>query len=365
MAAETAKHANPETAFTCITDACAAFAQYTSADAAVLCGDAADVLRAFPDHSVSLILADPPYPAARKNSRGGDPALRGDADFMQRIESYAAEWKRVLRYNGSAFCFCPSAAAAKLETAFSTHFNVLSQIVRVWPDASGSDGSGQKIKAETLRHWAVRSERILFMEPKPDGSRSRIGALLQSARKERMLSTHALAEMIGAYGKINHGGVISNWESGRSIPGKEQYIQICEALKACGRTEDMPPYEALIRPFHPDPARECTDVWSFDPVPPYKGRHPTEKPVKLFEQAILATTQEGDVVLDCFAGSGAAAVAALKHGRKAVSVENDPAWADNIANVLRALEFIDRSRYPDNAVEPLSKYNDGQLTWDI
>lgn len=37
--------------------------------------------------------------------------------------------------------------------------------------------------------------------------------------------------------------------------------------------------------------------------------HPTQKPVEVIEKLITDSTQEGDLVLDCFMGSGTTAVA--------------------------------------------------------
>ena len=51
------------------------------------------------------------------------------------------------------------------------------------------------------------------------------------------------------------------------------------------------------------------------------GRHPTQKPVSLLEQMILLLSNEGDVVLDPFMGSGSTGVAALKNNRKFVGIE--------------------------------------------
>ena len=76
----------------------------------------------------------------------------------------------------------------------------------------------------------------------------------------------------------------------------------------------MPPYEDVIRPFYMDSSKEFTDVWTFPSVRPYKGKHPAEKPAAMLEHMIEATTFPGDIVLDCFAGSGGTAVAALKLG---------------------------------------------------
>ena len=53
-----------------------------------------------------------------------------------------------------------------------------------------------------------------------------------------------------------------------------------------------------------------TTVLDFDRVPPSEYRHPTQKPVALFEYLIRTYTHEGDMVLDPFCGSGTTAVAA-------------------------------------------------------
>jgi site-specific DNA-methyltransferase (adenine-specific) len=54
------------------------------------------------------------------------------------------------------------------------------------------------------------------------------------------------------------------------------------------------------------------------------GRHPTQKPLALIERCILASTNEGDLVLDPFLGAGTTAVAALQTKRQCVGVEADP-----------------------------------------
>ena len=60
-------------------------------------------------------------------------------------------------------------------------------------------------------------------------------------------------------------------------------------------------------------------VWIFPP--PNKtekifGKHPTQKPLALFERCILSASNIGDLIFDPFMGSGTTGVAALKHGRK-------------------------------------------------
>lgn len=50
-------------------------------------------------------------------------------------------------------------------------------------------------------------------------------------------------------------------------------------------------------------------------------QHPTQKPVELFEKFILDSSKEGDVVLDCFMGSGTLAIAAIKTKRNYIGFE--------------------------------------------
>lgn len=61
------------------------------------------------------------------------------------------------------------------------------------------------------------------------------------------------------------------------------------------------------------------------PVTPAKekifGKHPTQKPVRLLERIILASTDVNDWVFDPFAGSATTGVAALKHKRKFIGCE--------------------------------------------
>jgi len=307
---------------------------FSASDAIVAQADSLPVLRRFPSHSVSLILTDPPYHVTKKPNIYGDTAFAEDQHYLEWMTEYATEWRRVLRPNGSLFCFSDSSMTGRLEVLLSKDFNILSHIVWTKPNDPGFDGWKGKMKKEALRQWYPQSERILFAEPAVEGNlhRSPFGEFLRNVRKQAGLSMHELTAKIGAHGKVNHGGAVSNWEAGRNTPSREQYDRMCQALIETAQVDSMPPYEDVIRPFVIDSSKEFTDVWTFPSVCPYKGKHPAEKPVALLQHAIEATTFPGDVVLDCFAGSGNTAVAALKLKRRAVAIEIVPAWAEQTAS---------------------------------
>lgn len=56
--------------------------------------------------------------------------------------------------------------------------------------------------------------------------------------------------------------------------------------------------------------------------------HPTVKPLSLISDAILDCSRKGDLVLDCFAGSGTIIMAAERTGRRTAAIELDPAYID-------------------------------------
>lgn len=330
-------------------------------------GDSLSLLKALPEHSVSLVLTDPPYHATKKENIYGDTAFTEDQHYLDWMAEYAIEWRRVLRPNGSLFLFCDSSMAGRLEVRFSSYFNILSHVVWTKPNDPGFDGWKGKMKKEALRQWYPHSERILFAEPATEGNlyRSPFGQFLRQARQQAGLTMHQLTARIGAHGKVNHGGAVSNWEDGRNTPSREQYQKMCEALVETGRVPTMPPYEDVIRVFNMDASKEFTDVWTFPSVRPYKGKHPAEKPAALLEHAISATTYPGDLVLDCFGGSGSTALAALKLRRRTVSIEIEPGWAARIAARLEefcALETIlkPEPRYAEFAPKVL-KYQSAQM----
>jgi len=89
----------------------------------------------------------------------------------------------------------------------------------------------------------------------------------------------------------------------------------------------------------PDPAGQLSSVWRMRAVPPVEkrhGGHPTQKPLRLVRRALLASTKEGDLVLDPFAGSGTTAVAAKELGRAFVGAELEEEFAETAARRIVA-----------------------------
>jgi len=59
-----------------------------------------------------------------------------------------------------------------------------------------------------------------------------------------------------------------------------------------------------------------------------KGLHPTLKPLALMEFLVRSYTNENDIVVDPFMGSGSTAIACVNTGRKFIGVEKEKAYFD-------------------------------------
>lgn len=76
--------------------------------------------------------------------------------------------------------------------------------------------------------------------------------------------------------------------------------------------------------FIKSPGKQMRSVWAFtSPKPDEKkfGKHPTQKPMRLLERIILSSTNENDIILDPFNGSGTTGLAALKHNRQYIGID--------------------------------------------
>lgn len=320
----------------------------SSRDGVILAeGDSLDLVRRMPSSSVSLILTDPPYHTTKKGNIFGDTAFEEDEHFLDWMESYAIEWKRVLKVSGTLYVFCSSEMSARLEVRLSQHFRPIGHITWTKPNEPGFDGWKGKMKKEALRQWYPHSERILMFEHGAYGirkadSRTPLGQYLRDQRLAAGVGMKDLTEHTGAYGKVNHGGAVANWEAGRNIPSREQYQKIVEALEGTGAIPPMLPYEDVVRPMNISGDVEYTDTWNFKSVKPFLGKHPAEKPADMLEHIIAASSYEGDIVLDCFAGSGSTLLAALALGRRAVGLEIENQWTVRAAEDLAAYDFSER-----------------------
>ena len=65
--------------------------------------------------------------------------------------------------------------------------------------------------------------------------------------------------------------------------------------------------------------------------------HPTIKPINFVKNNIINSTQENDLILDCFCGSGTTCLAAKELGRRYIGMEIDPEYHKIAVNRLNGI----------------------------
>jgi site-specific DNA-methyltransferase (adenine-specific) len=76
--------------------------------------------------------------------------------------------------------------------------------------------------------------------------------------------------------------------------------------------------------------KQMRNLWEFPVTSPRErvaGKHPSQKPLALVERAVLLASHEGELILDPFGGAGTLGVAAAKHGRAWILIENVAEYA--------------------------------------
>lgn len=87
--------------------------------------------------------------------------------------------------------------------------------------------------------------------------------------------------------------------------------------------------------------KQMRSVWSI-PTPAksekIQGRHPAQKPLKLLDRIITASTNKGDIILDPFTGSGTTAISAVRLGRNFIGIEQEQQYVDLTLNRYETLK---------------------------
>lgn len=68
------------------------------------------------------------------------------------------------------------------------------------------------------------------------------------------------------------------------------------------------------------------------PKPSKSKLHPTTKPIALLRKLILNSSEVGEVVYDCFGGSGSTLIACEHTKRRCIMIEQDPEYCQTIIN---------------------------------
>lgn len=232
----------------------------------VVIGDAFDALSKIKDNSVDLLIVDPPY-NLDKNFHGngfkkqsGEKYAKYTADWIQRV-------KAKLKNTASIYVCCDWESALVIGPILNEHFILRNRIT--W---QREKGRGAKA------NWKNSMEDVFFATVS-DNYTFNLDAVKQ---KKKVLAPY------------KQDGQPKDWVE--TDEGK--YRLTCPSNF----------WDDIAVPY-----------WSMAE----NTAHPTQKPEKLIAKLILASSNQGDLVLDPFAGSGTTGVVAKKLGRNYINLEQN------------------------------------------
>ena len=114
-----------------------------------------------------------------------------------------------------------------------------------------------------------------------------------------------------------------NYQEMRKVTGKQmKTVWRANEFETRINTDE----HGLRKEISENPCQSVSTIWTL-PAPGTDektfGKHPTQKPVALVERCLLASTREGDLVLDPFLGGGTTAVACVRLSRGFFGIELD------------------------------------------
>ena len=239
-----------------------------------VCGDIEDILPALPKERFDLVIADPPY-NLYKNFHGESFAKMPTEDYAEYTRSWLGMVAPLLREGGSIYVCCDWQSSMVIGRVLEEFFTVQNRIT--WQREKGRGAQ---------YNWKNGLEDIWF-------------ATKGSDYKFNLDKVKIRRKVLATY---KENGVAKDWE--RTDDGA--YRDTCPSNF----------WDDITVPF-----------WSM----PENTAHPTQKPEKLIAKLILASSDEGDMILDPFLGSGTTSVVAKKLGRCYVGIEKNPkycSWAE-------------------------------------
>ena len=87
--------------------------------------------------------------------------------------------------------------------------------------------------------------------------------------------------------------------------------------------------------------KQMTDVWHLPAIAPWEkscGKHPTQKPLALLTRIIMASTRQGEWVLDPFCGSSTTGIASNLLGRRFLGIDQEEKYVEMSRNRREEIE---------------------------
>lgn len=314
------------------------------------CGDCLEVMKEIPDKSIDLVLIDPPYNIGKAKW----DKWKTVNDYVEFMGKVFLEIQRVLKDNGSFYFFHNDfLQIVELQNFINKKTNFVFNSFIIWDKGDFRALSWKNpTYNNVLRSWFNTCEYCLyytFQDETPLRSSLNEAAdvfepifnYFTNEQVKTKLNNKQLDDLMGRKSAFSY--FKKRTSHGIEFPIKEHYLKLqqtgffqktYEELKA-EYEELKAEYEKLRYTHNLD--KEHKNVWNSSEKRNTGKLHVCQKPLDILERIIKTSSNENDIVLDCFMGSGSTGAACVNTNRDFIGIELD----ENYFNIAK--ERIERS----------------------
>lgn len=245
----------------------------------ILKGDCLKLFKSIPNNSVDCIFADPPFNLNKKYNSHIDKLV--ETEYLDWCKSWIDECLRVLKDSGFIFLH----NIPKWLTFYANFLNYKAVFRHwiSWDAMTAPMGKTLQPAHYGILFYSKTNDRSKFNEIRYPHKRDRKGVLIKD------------------YG------------------GKKN----------------------ILHPFGP----LCSDVWTdIHRIrhSKYRDEHPCQLPIHLLERIILMSSEENDIILDPFMGTGTTAIASKRLGRNFIGFEKDKKYCEIANKKVKSENFLSK-----------------------
>lgn len=298
------------------------FDTYKSDSIISINGDSGNIIDNISDTSIQTICIDPPYNI--KKDKWDD--IENYEDWLIDIVS---KLENKLKDNGSFFIFhneMEVIASLMMKIKEKTKLKFIQMIT--WNkrfESSKKYGymNGYVVK-EDMHMWNKMCEYILFY------TKDNTWKFKEYREKAGVSSKIIALEVPSKTGGLT--GWYGNLETGLNFPTRERMVPITKHIGL--------EYDDIVPKFRNQKTHHS--VWNYD-IAKRSKIHMTPKPIELLENIIKHTTDENDILLDCFAGTGSLGLACKNTNRRCILIEKEKKYFDFINSSLELSNQTEQS----------------------
>lgn len=254
----------------------------------IVCGDAIEVMKSIDENCVDLIYLDPPFftqdtqslvSSKNKVAYSFDDKWEDMDSYLNYMEERLRECKRILKETGSIFLHCDRNASHYLKVLMDKIFGISNfQSEIIWAYKRWSNSKKGLLNNHQVILFYSKTKKFKFNK-------------IYTGYSETTNVDQILQERV------------------RDKNGKSVYKFDQNGNTVIGQSKKGVP---------------LSDVWEIpflNPKAKERVGYPTQKPIILLEQILRLVTDEEDLVVDPFLGSGTTAVAAKLLNRKYIGID--------------------------------------------